>query len=217
LHALIVRPNAPWLFLATAVAGAGLFGFAIGALMLEPSAALGDRLPELTCLQVAFTPARFSEVFLSFDAGARAAIPRLLAPGDMVFAWGYGLLLAGLTGLLTLRLTGGWQRAGVWVMWAPLVAATLDCVEDVFLYVMADGLLTDPGWAMPGALPLLAGIAASVKYFALSVVTPAFGLAGIVRAVADDRSLVALLLYALLGLFLVSMVLRPAQQIPPCF
>ena len=215
--ALIRRPNAPWLFLAMTLAGFAIFGFAIGALMLEPSEALGDRLAELTCLQVAFTPQRYAAVFLSFPAEAQAAIPRLLIPGDVVFAWGYGLQLAGLLGLLAMRLPAGWQPAGALVMWAPLAASTLDCIEDIFLYNSANLLLADPSAALPAAMTLLAGVAATLKYLALAVISPAFGIAGIAKAVGTDRSGAALVLYAVLGLLLFSMVLRPLQQVPPCF
>ena len=110
--ALLRRPNAPGVFLAMALGGLGIFGFAISQLMLGPSEAVGERLPELTCLQVAFTPERYSSVFLSFSPEAREAIRALLVPGDIVFAWGYGFMLTGLLGLLVVRLQGSWQRAG---------------------------------------------------------------------------------------------------------
>lgn len=214
--ALIRRPNAPWLFAGMVVVGVAVFGFAVGGLMLGPSAVVGDRLPQLTCLQVAFTPARFAGVFLNFEPAARAAIVELLVPGDVVFAWGYGLQLAGLTGLLAMRLPGRWQRIGAVVIWLPLVASTFDCIEDVFLWTAARTLVADPGASFSPLLPLLAGLAATVKYLALTVATPAYGLAGIVRGLSVDHSAVALLVYVLLGVLLVSMILRPLQQIPPC-
>ena len=217
MQALIRRPNAPLLFTAMAVAGCLIFGVAISALMLEPSAVVGDRLPELTCLQVAFTPERYTDVFLSFSPEARAAILQLLIPGDVVFAWGYGFMLAGLTALLAMRLPQQWQKAGALVMWAPLAASALDCVEDVFLYSIAGQLVDNPAAVIAAALPLLAGLAAVTKYFLLSVVTPVFGIAGIVKGITHDKSVGAIVLYVVLGLLLFSMVLRPLQQIPPCF
>lgn len=217
MQTLMRMPNAPRLFLAMAVAGFGIFGFATSVLMLEPSQVIGERLSELTCLQVAFTPDRYAAVFLSFAPEGRMAIQQLLFPGDMVFAWGYGFLLAGLTGLLALRLPGEWQRWGALIMWAPLLASTLDCAEDIFLYAAAGQLIGDPEVAIATAIPLLAGVAAILKYLALSVITPAFGIAGIVKGLSVDRSIAASFLYLFLGLMLFSMILRPLQQIPPCF
>lgn len=216
MEALMRRPFAPRLFGAMALAGMLIFGFAIGVLMGPPSQVVGDRLAELTCLQIAFTPSRFSDVFLGFTPDMQQAVVQLLVPGDIVFAWGYGFLLAGLTGLLAIRLPGQWQRWGALVMWAPLLASTFDCIEDVFLYGMATRLVADPTAELVALLPLLAGIAATIKYVALVVVTPAYGLAGIGKGLSVDRSVGALLLYAFLGLNLVQMILRPLQQIPPC-
>ena len=215
--ALMRRPHAPMIFLLMTVGGLVVFGFAIGVLMAAPAALVGDRLPDLTCLQVAFTPDRYTDVFLSFSPESRAAILQLLVPGDVVFAWGYGFMLAGLTGLLALRLPRKWQAVGALVIWAPLAASMLDCIEDTFLYAIAGQLVADPTATVAAALPLLAGIAAVLKYLALVVVTPAYGIAGIFVGLSMDRSLSALVLYVVLGLLLIMMILRPLQQIPPCF
>ena len=48
-----------WLFAGMTLAGVGIFGYATGVLMAPFAPVLGDRLPELTCLQVAFTGERF--------------------------------------------------------------------------------------------------------------------------------------------------------------
>lgn len=217
MQALLRMPQALWLLWLMVIAGLAIFGFAIGVLMLPASAVVGDRLPEMTCLQMAFTPGRFTEVFLSFSEAQRAAILNLLLPGDFVFAWGYGLLLAGLTGLVAMRLSGQWLRVGAVVMWMPLLASLLDCIENIFLYAIGTQLLADPASVVAPALPLLASIAATAKYAALSVITPAYGLSAIFRGLLLDRSLSALFLYLLASLLLLSMVLRPLQQIPPCF
>ncbi len=214
MQTLMRRPNAPVVFALIAAAGFLIFGFATGVLMAEPAAVVGDRLAELTCLQIAFTPERYSEVFLSFTPAGQRAILALLMPGDIVFAWGYGLLLAGLLGLLAMRLPGKWQQWGAILLWAPLLAATLDCIEDVFLFAAGSQVLSSTRVA--AMLPLLAGTAAVLKYLALSVAAPAYGLAGIGRGLREDRSIGALLLYLFLGLLLIMMVLRPLQQIPPC-
>lgn len=199
------------------LAGVGVFAFAVGVLMLPHSAALGDRLPELTCLQVAFTPARATAIVSSFTAEQQLAVSRLLVPGDVTFAWGYGLVLAGLVGLLARRLDGRWQTAGAIVMWLPLVASLLDVTEDLFLHAIVATLIEHPAATVEPALPALAGIAATVKYVALAILTPAYSIAGILRGLMVDRRAGALLVYFLLLLACISMVMRPLQQIPDCF
>lgn len=196
-----------------ALAGLGIFGFATGVLMAPFAPVLGDRLPELTCLQVAFNGARFADVFGSFTPEQQAAIAQLLIPGDVVFAWGYGLLLTGLLGLLTLRLPGSWQRAGRVLMWTPLVASALDCIEDLFLHALA----VAPAGSDPGLLPLFAGIAATLKYLNLSVLAPAYGIAGSIKGLTHDRRAGALVIYLLVVVNALAFVARPLQQIPACF
>lgn len=197
--------------------GVGVFAFAVGVLMLPHSAVLGDRLPELTCLQVAFTPARATAIVSSFTAEQQLAVSRLLVPGDVTFAWGYGLVLAGLVGLLARRLEGRWQTAGAIVMWLPLVASLLDVTEDLFLHAIVATAIEHPAATVEPALPALAGIAATVKYVALAILTPAYSIAGILRGLMVDRRAGALLVYFLLLLACISMVMRPLQQIPDCF
>lgn len=196
-----------------ALAGVVVFGYATGVLMGPFAPVLGERLPELTCLQVAFTGPRFAAVFGSFTAEQQAAIARLLIPGDVVFAWGYGLLLTGLLGLLTLRLPANWQAAGRLLMWTPLLASVLDCLEDLSLHALA----VAPAGSDPGLLPLLAGIAATLKYLNLSVLAPAYGLAGSIKGLAGDRRVGALAIYLLVVANALAFVARPLQQIPPCF
>jgi hypothetical protein len=202
-----------WLFTGMALFGAALIGVATGVLMAPWAPLLGDRLGELTCLQLAFTAARADAVLATFGAGEREAIAHLLVPGDLVFALGYGLLLSGLLGLLVLRLPASWQRVGSVLMWAPLAAALLDGVEDAFLYqVNAAATAADAGLA-----PLLAGLAATLKYLALSVITPAFAVAGSAKGLTVDRSAGALVVYALVVGLGVAMLARPLQQVPACF
>jgi hypothetical protein len=200
-------------YVAMALAGVALFGYATGVLMAPAAAAFGDRLGELTCLQVAFTAERVAAVLRPFSAEQVGAIAGLLRPGDMVFAWGYGLLLTGLLGLLTLRLPDDWQRAGRWLLWAPLVASLFDCSEDYFLHQ----LVTAPAGADPGGAPLLAGLSATAKYLLLSGVAPAYGIAGTIKGLTVDRRTGALLVYALVVVNAVAFVAKPLQQVPPCF
>jgi hypothetical protein len=176
-----------------------------------------ERTAELVCLQLAFTPERAAAVVLGFPAAARVAIAQLLVPGDLALAWGYGLLLAGLTGLLAMRLPGAWLRVGAIALWMPLLASTLDCIENVFLYVIVMGLVTAPDALPSAALTLLAGGVSGLKWITLCAATPAYGFAGIFKGLATDRSWPALLVYVLLFMVLVAMIVKPLQDIPACF
>lgn len=217
MRALIRSSRGGQVLSAMALAGVAIFAYAVGVLMLPYSPALGDRLPELTCLQVAFTTVRATAIVMAFTYEQQVAIANLLIPGDVTFAWGYGFVLAGLVGLLARRLDGTWLRVGAIVMWMPLLASFLDVVEDVFLYAVVAQLVANPSIIVPGELPLAAGIAATLKYFALVVVTPAYSIAGILHGLRIDRRPTALLVYFLLLVACMSMIARPLQQIPPCF
>ncbi|MAF83916.1 MAG: hypothetical protein QGG54_04860 [Gammaproteobacteria bacterium] len=217
MERLLRLPCGGWIFSALALSGVAIFAFAIGVLMLPHSAALGERMGEMTCLQLAFTAERASEIVLSFGPEARAAIAALLVPGDVTFAWSYGFLLAGLIGLLTRRLDGAWFRAGAIAIWFPLAASVLDCVEDVFLLSIVTRLNDSPDIVLSPILPALASTAASMKYLALCILTPIFSVAGMAQAFRTDRSIGALVLYAFLLLTVVNMIMRPAQHLPACF
>ena len=202
---------------ATAVVGQGIFIFATAVLMAPFAPALGDRMAEMSCLQIAFSAERAQHILLSFAADAQAAIASLLVPGDVTFAWGYGLLFAGLLGLLTRRLDGAWFRAGSVIVWMPLAAALLDCIEDLFLFSIVNQVIAAPDSAINPLLPALASIAAVLKYLALSVVSPAFAIAGSIKGISVDRSFGAWVVYVLVVLLAVSMVVQPLQRIPACF
>ena len=205
--------RATWVFGLIALAGFLLFGLATGVIMAPHAAVIGDRLADMTCLQVAFTTPRMMAVLGSFSPDERTAIARLLVPGDMIFALAYGLLLSGLLGLLTLRLPPAWQRWGFILMWAPLAATGLDWLENLALFQLASIFpARGPGW-----LPLAAGLLASLKYLCLSIAAPAYGIAGSIKGITIDRRAGALLLYTLVVLNAVAFFLRPAQQLPACF
>lgn len=106
MRTLVNSPRATWIFSIASLAGLGIGGFAIGRLMLPHSGPLGERIGEMTCLQLAFTSERVTNIVLSFSDEAQQAMLRLLVPGDLTFAWSYGLILFGLLGLLVLRLNG---------------------------------------------------------------------------------------------------------------
>lgn len=209
--------RATWIFAAASVAGAGIFAFSIGQLMLPHSAPLGARIGEMTCLQLVFTSEAATNLILSFSPEAQAAILKLLVPGDLTFAWSYGLILFGLVGLLVLRLNGSWRRIGVYAMWFPLAASLLDSIEDIFLFNVVSAVIDDPGIQVPAILPLLASTAATLKYLFLCVLTPVFAIAGVIHGLRSDRSIGAWIIYVLLIYAVGSIVVRPLQQIPACF
>jgi hypothetical protein len=205
--------RSPWLYGALALLGFAIFGYATGVLMAPAAAVIGDRVGELTCLQLAFTPQRALAVLDTFPPEQRAVIPDLLVPGDIVFAWGYGFLLTGLLGLVTLRLPASWQRVGFIITFTPLLASALDVTEDIFLYQITTA---EAGAAIGGAA-LAAGIAASVKYLFLSGVAPAYGIAGSLKGFTVDRRPGAIALYLFTIANCIAFIARPLAQIPGCF
>jgi len=216
MQALLNLSRATWLFAVAFLAGLGIGGFAIGRLMLPHSVPLGERMGEMTCLQLAFTSERTTNLILSFPGEAQAAMLKLLVPGDLTFAWSYGLILFGLVGLLVLRLKGVWYRIGVFAIWFPLVASMLDSIEDLFLFKIVSAVIDDPGIQLPGILPLAASTAATLKYIFLCLLTPVFAVGGVIQGLRVDRSVGAWIVYVLLIYAVGSIVLRPLQQIPAC-
>lgn len=204
-------------FAAASVAGVAVFAFSIGRLMLPHSAPLGERLAEMTCLQLAFTSQRATELVLSFPPEARVAMSKLLIPGDITFAWSYGLILFGLVGLLALRLQGDWRRVGVYAMWFPLAASLLDSIEDLLLFGIVSSLIDDPATGVSAIAPLAASTAATIKYVFLCVLTPIYAVGGVIQGLRTDRSIGAFVVYGLLMYAIVSIVIRPLQQVPACF
>lgn len=218
MQQLLRAPRAPLIFSLMSVAGLLVFVLAVAVVMAPASAVVGmDRVRELVCLQVAFTPERAADVVLSFPQEARESISELLVPGDITLAWGYGLVLAGLTALLAMRLPGKWIKVGAVVMWAPLLASVLDCIEDVFLFSVVRQIAADETVQVVPMLTILAGTAATLKYIALAVVTPVYGIAGIIKGLWVDRSFSALTIYFLLTYVLFSITIRPLQGLPTCF
>jgi hypothetical protein len=218
MQQLLRAPRATLMFSLMAAAGLGLFIFAIAVLMKAPSEVVAqERTAELICLQLAFVPERAVAVLLNFTAEERLAIGQLLVPGDIGLTWGMGLTLAGLTGLLAMRLPGSWLRAGAIVMWVPLVASTFDSIEDIFLFSIASQLAADGAAEIAPVLPLLAGIAATIKFIALIAITPAFGIAGIVKGLSVDRSASSLAVYILLAFAILSIAPSSYRSIAACF
>jgi hypothetical protein len=218
MQALLKAPRAPLIFSLLFIAGLIIFGLAVGVVMQPAAQAVGaDRLSELVCLQLAFTPERAAAVVLSFPAEARAAMGSLLIPGDFMLAWGYGLQLTGLLGLLVLRLPAQWQRIGALAIWVPLLASLFDCIENVFLYAIVTRLADDPTTVVPAILTIMASSVATLKWIALSVLTPAYGFTAICKGVMTDRRVTSWLVYLLLAATLAGMIIKPIQDIPACF
>ncbi len=153
----------------------------------------------------------------AFSEEAQVGITQLLIPGDFALAWGYGLILFGLLALLVMRLPDKWLRVGSIVMWVPLLASVLDCMENIFLFSIVTQLVADEAAPIAVILPLLAGVVATLKWIALAVVTPVFGFAGIVKGIGIDRRVTSWIVYVLLFIALLSMVVKPIQDIPTCF
>jgi hypothetical protein len=98
-------------------------------------------------------------------------------------------------------------------MWTPLLASAFDCFEDLFLYRLA----VAPADSDLGVVPLLGGIAATLKYLNLSVISPAYGIAGSIQGLTCDRRPGALVIYALVVVNAVAFVAKPLTEIPACF
>jgi hypothetical protein len=206
------------MFSLVAATGLCLFIFAIAVLMQPASSVVSqERTAELICLQLAFVPERAAAVLLNFSVEERKAITQLLVPGDIGLTWGMGLTLAGLISLLAMRLPGNWLRVGAFIMWAPFVSATFDSIEDIFLFTIVSQFVVDAAAAINPTLTFLASTAATIKFIALIVVTPAFGIAGIVKGLSVDRSISALIVYLLLAFAIISIAPSSYQGIAACF
>jgi len=199
------------------IAGIAVFVTAIAVLMAPYQPVIGDRLPEMQCLQVAFTPERAEAVINSFNPEEQRAIAGLLIPGDLGLAWGYGLFLAGLIGLLARQLDEPWRSRGAVAMWFPIAASVFDCIEDVFLHGMVTQMIASPGGELSAVMPLLASIAATIKYTALSVLTPAFAVTGIVQGIRTNRRAAAWFVYVLVLAGTLMFALPPLSSLPACF
>jgi len=200
------------------VIGLAIFVFAIAVLMTPYTNVVGmDQLGALTCLQMAGTPERAVAAIQVYDEKQLEAIKGLLIPGDVTFAWGYGFLYAGLLGLLSLRLNGGWQKAGRIIMCAPLIASLFDVFEDLGLYSVVGQVLAGLSLEINPATTAITFAFASLKYFLLAVVAPVFAFAGTVQAIKTDRRWTSIIVYVLVVIWSVSMVQKPLAEIPACF
>ena len=203
-----------WL-IGAALLGLVMFAFALSTLMLPYSRVIEERSPQdLTCLQIPFTQARATAIVESYDAEARAAVRALHFPGDTIFPVGYALLYSGLLGLIARRQTGAWRRVGLLAMLLPFGAMVFDWTENVFIVQMVNVEGAIPAW-----MPLLGSIAGSLKYLALSVLTPLYGLGAILRAVVarpTPLTVGALVTYAVAGSLLLFNLSQLFSGVLPC-
>lgn len=131
-------------------------------------------LPPFTIIDLEFagTAARLSEMVAVWgQAGVDAAQQSLYL--DFAFIPCYVLAFSGLTLLVTRSASGAWQRAGLVVVWFPVVAGVLDVTENVSL------LMSLPSGS--GALPV-AAVCAGVKFLLLAV-TLGFVIVALIRKV----------------------------------
>lgn len=184
---------AGWLL--TALGGAGVL--LVSSLMAPSSSALvGESAcgKAMTDLQIAFTAARAERILDDWageppascrpaDSAARTHRPLLEeARRNLAYdAWlvpCYVSLLAG-PWLLLGGATGNWRRSA-WLVWAlaAVIAGACDYGENALLLREIDRV--EAGASLPGWLPLLAGLAAGVKFVLLAVVAVALLVIGIV-------------------------------------
>ncbi|MGB3717610.1 MAG: hypothetical protein WA996_24550 [Candidatus Promineifilaceae bacterium] len=184
----IKSPHAVRWLIGMVVAGLAIFVLALSFLMVPYSGVIEEKGgKDLTCLQIPFTQSRAAAVINSYDDEARAAARSLHLPGDLIFPVGYALLYSGLIGLIVRRQEGRWLRVGAVVMLFPFVAMFLDWIENIFILRML-AIATEQSTAnIPAWMPALGGLAGTVKYLFLSLLTPLFGLALIIWSVATRR------------------------------
>jgi hypothetical protein len=142
---------------------------------------------DLTCLQIPFTKSRAALIIGSFNEEARVAARSLHLPGDLLFPIGYALLYAGLIGLIIRKQEGWWLRVGLVVIFFPFVAMVFDWIENFFILRMLAIATEQSSANIPTWMPVVGGLAGTLKYLFLSLLTPIFGMALIVWSVATRQ------------------------------
>lgn len=210
------QKNIPYL-IGGAVLGLLIFVLALTLLMLPYSRQIDESGgADLTCLQIPFTENKAQEIVASYGPEARAAARQLHLPGDLIFPVSYGLLYASLLALIVRKQEGSLLRLGMIAILFPLIAMIFDWLENLFILRMLV-VYADPIRSAP-LLPLIGGIAGSIKYLFLSILTPLYGLAGIVALIVHRRigGISQILLY---GVILSLLLFNPYQLITsvlPC-
>ena len=183
MTAKIKSPNAQRWLIAMVVAGLLIFALALSFLMVPYSSVIDESGgKDLTCLQIPYTKARAAAIIDSYTDEARSAARALHLPGDLLFPIGYALLYSGLIGLIVRQQEGRWLRVGLAVMFFPFVAMVFDWVENAFILRMLTIATEQSTDAIPAWMPAVSGLVGTLKYLFLSLLTPLFGIALIVRS-----------------------------------
>ena len=142
----------------------------------------------------------------NYDDEARAAARSLNLPGDLIFLVGYALLFSGLIGLIVSQQEGRWLRVGLVVMFFLFVAMIFDWIENTFILRMLAIAIEQSTVSIPAWMPAIGGIAGTLKYLCLSLLTPLFGMTLIIwsiiarkPALTICRAITYLITFAMLG------------------
>ena len=213
-------PNAQRWLVAMVVAGLAIFVLSLSTLMVPYSSVIEESGgKDLTCLQIPYTRARAAAVINSYDDEARAAARSLHLPGDLIFPVGYALLYSGLIGLIIRRQEGGWLQVGLVAMLFPFAAMVLDWIENFFILRMLTIAADSSTEAIPAWMPALGGLAGTLKYLFLSLLTPLFGMAVIVKSIVTNQPRptvgLAVIYLVAFGMFAFSLF-QLFTEIPPC-
>ena len=188
MTARIKSPNAQRWLIAMVIAGLLIFALSLSILMVPYSSVIEESGgKDLTCLQVPYTKSRAAVVIDSYNDEARSAARSLHLPGDLLFPIGYALLYSGLIGLIVRHQEGRWLHVGLIVMFFPFVAMVLDWVENAFILQMLTIAIDRSTDAIPAWMPAVSGLVGTLKYIFLSLLTPLFGIALIVRSLVTRQ------------------------------
>ena len=188
METAIKSPRSVHWLIGMIIVGLTIFVLALSILMVPYSSVIEENNGEdLTCLQIPFTKSRAELIINSYNDEARAAARSLHLPGDLLFPIGYALLYAGLIGLIIRKQEGQWLRVGLVIMFFPFVAMVFDWIENFFILRMLAIATEQTSAAIPAWMPAIGGIAGTLKYVFLSLLTPLFGMALIVWSIATRQ------------------------------
>jgi hypothetical protein len=123
--------------------------------------------------ELAFTPARVAAIHSTWGPQARhAALQSLLI--DYAFMPAYGFFFGMLTLLIARAQSERWRNIGLWIVVGCFAAAVLDALENAML------LITLQSSSIPSLPPLIAGLAATLK-FVLLVIPVLYWAASLIR------------------------------------
>lgn len=184
----IKSPDAESWFIGMVVVGLLIFILALTFLMVPYSKVIEENNGnDLTCLQIPFTKSRAAAIIDSFNLEANAAARSLHLPGDLIFPIGYALLYSGLLGLIVCHQEDRWLRFGLIAMSFPIIAMVFDWIENFFIIRMLAIAIEQSTDNIPSWMPLIGGIAGSLKYLFLSILTPLSGILLIIRSAVTQQ------------------------------